>query len=239
MSRKVFITGVSSGLGWGLARQYLSEGAIVHGCSRREPADLAEGFPGRLVFRSVDLSREAEARAAVEELLVEAGAIDVAVLNAGILPEVRDLRDTPLATLREVMEVNVWSNKWLIDLLASRREPVRQVVAISSGAAVSGMRGWNAYSVSKAALNMLVKLYAAELPEIHFTAFAPGLIDSAMQDYLTGLPPDERFPPLEKLRRAKGTEAMPGPEEAGRRVAAAIPRLLKYPSGDYVDIRNM
>ena len=90
---------------------------------------------------------------------------------------------------------------------------IDQVIAISSGASQSGSRGWNGYSLSKAALNMLVKLYAGERPETHFTSLAPGLIDTAMQDYLTNLPEDSRYAPLEVLKAAKGTPKMPdGPD---------------------------
>ena len=46
---------------------------------------------------------------------------------------------------------------------------------------------------------MLIALYADEFPNTHFTALAPGLIDTAMQDYLTQLPPDPRYAPLERL----------------------------------------
>jgi len=39
---KIFISGVSSGLGYGLAKVYLAMGEEVYGCSRREPKDLVE-----------------------------------------------------------------------------------------------------------------------------------------------------------------------------------------------------
>ncbi|MFP4166836.1 MAG: SDR family NAD(P)-dependent oxidoreductase [Opitutales bacterium] len=236
MSDTVLITGVSSGLGYGLAKVFLERGARVYGCSRREPEDLvARG----MVFTSVNLANEAEGKRALKKLLAGAPALDLVVLNAGKLGRIRDMKDTPLDDLRDTMEINVWANKWLLDVLYEEAPGVKQVVGISSGASQSGSRGWNGYSISKAALNMLIKLYADERSETHFTALAPGLVDTAMQDYLTALPADERYPPLQKLKAAKGTDAMPDGETCARRLLAVFPRLLEHPSGAYVDIRKM
>ncbi|NBB79364.1 MAG: SDR family NAD(P)-dependent oxidoreductase [Verrucomicrobia bacterium] len=236
MAETILITGVSSGLGYGLADHYLNAGADVYGCSRGEPTDLvARG----LKFAPVDLSDESTGRAAFATLIEEASHFDLVILNAGKLGKIRDMKDTPLDDLRETMEVNVWSNKWILDELFTRDRRIDQVVAISSGASQSGSRGWNGYSLSKAALNMLVKLYAGERPETHFTALAPGLIDTAMQDYLTNLPEDPRYAPLEILKAAKGTPKMPDGQTCARRLIEAFPQLKHRESGEYADIRKL
>jgi NAD(P)-dependent dehydrogenase (short-subunit alcohol dehydrogenase family) len=149
------------------------------------------------------------------------------------------MQATPLADLRETMEINVWSNKWLLDSLFTKQRRIGQVVAISSGASQFGSRGWNGYSVSKAALNMLIKLYAGERCETHFTSLAPGLVDTAMQDYLTNLPADPRYEPLEILKAAKGTDQMPDGVDAARKLVKTFPSLLKIESGSYADIRKL
>jgi NAD(P)-dependent dehydrogenase (short-subunit alcohol dehydrogenase family) len=236
MPNTILITGVSSGLGHGLAKRYLNQGAKVYGCSRREPADLVNAG---LRFRSVDLADEHGGSKAVAALIREAPRFDCVILNAAKLGEIRDMADTPLEDLRETMEINVWANKWLLDTLFASGIPVKQVVGISSGASISGSRGWNGYSLSKAALNMLIKLYAGERPETHFTALAPGLVDTEMQDYLTNLPEDERFKPLEILKAAKGTEKMPDGETCARMLIEAFPKLLEQDSGEFTDIRKM
>ncbi|MGE9291299.1 MAG: SDR family NAD(P)-dependent oxidoreductase, partial [Puniceicoccales bacterium] len=154
------------------------------------------------------------------------------------LGEIRDMKDSPLEDLRDTMEVNVWANKWILDLLFDSAFSVKQVIGISSGASHSGSRGWNGYSLSKAALNMLMKLYAGERPETHFTALAPGLIDSGMQDYLTNLPADDRFAPLEILKAAKGTEKMPDGRTCAEKIVRLLPEILKRESGGFADIRK-
>ena len=236
MGLKVFITGVSTGLGHGLAKLYITQGATVYGCSRRAPDDLVEQG---LIFESADLADASAASQAVDRLLADAGDLDLVILNAGKLGEIRDFSDTPLADFRETMEINLIANKWLLDSVYAAGRKVEQVVAISSGASLSGDRGWNGYGVSKAALNMLIQLYANERTDTHFTALAPGLINTAMQDYLTGLPEDERYKPLAVLKAAKGTELMPDSDACAAKLVAAFPKLRDLPSGAYADIRKL
>jgi hypothetical protein len=60
-----------------------------------------------------------------------------------------------------------------------------------------------------------------------------------MQDYLTGLPADERYQPLAVLKAAKGTELMPSSDECAAKLVAAVPKLRDLPSGSYADIRKL
>jgi NAD(P)-dependent dehydrogenase (short-subunit alcohol dehydrogenase family) len=237
--RIVFITGVSSGIGEGLAREHLARGDRVFATARRTPAqDLLdeEGFR----FSAGDLTDEEQVAAIVDELLRLESRVDVAWLNAGSLGGIGDMRDQQLSDMRATMEINVWANKSVLDELFALQVPVHQVITISSGAAVNGNRGWNGYSISKAALNMLTQLYAAECPETHFTAFAPGLVDTAMQDQLCGMEPDPKFASLATLKAARGTERMPKPDEAARRLIARLDDLRTgHESGSFVDIRKM
>ncbi len=239
MSRNVLITGISSGIGAALAQACLERGDRVYGLSRREPpAALAQD---RFHFLSLDLSRFDEVPAGLGELLGEERRIDLAVLNAGVLGEIKDLRDTGLEELHRVMEVNTWANKILLDALFARDLEVRQVIGISSGAAVSGSRGWSAYALSKACFKMLLQLYAAERPTTHFCSFAPGLIDTAMQDYLCALPAEdcETYPSLPTIQAARGTESMPTPEQVAPTLLEAFEKVRAEPSGCFVDLRTM
>ncbi len=233
---RIFISGVSSGLGYGLAKVYLAMGDEVYGCSRREPKDLVEQG---LHFAGIDLNDAVAGKRSFCKLINDVPNFDLVVLNAGKLGQIRDMKETSLVDLRETMEINVWSNKWLLDCFFADERSIEQVVAISSGASQSGSRGWNGYSLSKSALNMLIKLYAGERSQTHFTSLAPGLIDTAMQDYLTSLPKDPRYKPLDILKAAKGTEVMPDGETCARRLIDMFPKLLQVESGSYADIRKL
>jgi NAD(P)-dependent dehydrogenase (short-subunit alcohol dehydrogenase family) len=176
-------------------------------------------------FRSVDLRDHEATQRVLAELLADVQQLDVVVLNAGILTTFGDMSERSLAELKEVMEINVWANKTVLDSVLATVRRVDQVVAMSSGAAISGNRGWNGYSVSKAALNMLVQLYSRENPDTHFFSLAPGLVDTAMQEYLCTHPVDDRYPALEAMRAKRGTSEMPTPEMLSERLITVFKRI--------------
>jgi NAD(P)-dependent dehydrogenase (short-subunit alcohol dehydrogenase family) len=236
-SGKVFITGNSSGLGLGFTQAYLQSGWEVYGLSRR-------GCPlshDRLHDIRCDAGRLDRIADALQQLLGDVETLDLVILNAGILGEIKEMTATSLQELNTIMDINVWSNKVMLDWLIARGILCRQVLLISSGAAVNGSKGWGGYSLSKATLNMLAKLYAPEMPASHLTALAPGLVDTAMQDYLCD--PErvdvERFPTLQKLRNARGSDAMPTPDQAAASIIAIVDRLRAHPSGSFLDIRTL
>lgn len=233
----ILITGISSGLGFGLAEYYLKRGNNVFGISRSKNKELVmnESFH----YLRQDVSDFAFLRQNVAVFLKDVQHLDLVILNAGILNEIKDLKETSLDEIEKVMNVNVWANKMLIDILTDEVKNIQQIVAISSGASVSGSRGWNAYSLSKATLNMLVSLYAKEFPEIHFCALAPGLIDTKMQDYIYGLPENEDYPVMKRLKSAKGTRQMPDVETAAKTVVEGIERAKNGESGVFLDVRKM
>lgn len=234
--KTVLITGVSRGLGYALAEAYLAKGWAVYGLSRQTPHDLVDRG---LKFVAADFQQAEPLGRALNTLIPHDRSLDLVILNAAKLGEIKDMVQVSLQDLRHTMEINVWANKVLLDGLLSAQRSVGQVIGISSGASINGHRGWNGYSLSKASLNMLIALYADEFPNTHFTALAPGLIDTAMQDYLTQLPVDPRYEPLERLKSAKGTELMPSPAQCAQRLISLFPKLLLLSSGAYRDIRQL
>ena len=127
----------------------------------------------------------------------------------------------------------------ILDWLIERALPVTQVVAISSGAAVNMSYGWGGYSLSKAALNNLIKLYAHEMPDTHLTALAPGLVDTAMQDYLCDEVDAGDYPSVQKLQDARGTERMPDADGAAQMLLDLLESLRDGESGQFVDVRDL
>jgi benzil reductase ((S)-benzoin forming) len=233
--RSILITGNSSGLGYGLTGQYLEQGWRVYGCSRRG----CHGLAGDLRDVRCDLADFEQVPGALQSLLGDAAGLDLVVLNAGILGTIQPLSATSMNELRHIMDINVWANKAVMDWLLAWGRPVRQVIMISSGAAVLGNKGWGGYALSKAALNMLARLYAHEFPDSHVSALAPGLVDTAMMDYLCVKPDPEEYPALQRIRDARDSGAMPGPPAAARKVASVVDRLREFPSGGFIDIRQI
>jgi len=227
------ITGTSSGLGRALAEVLMRRGWAVCGCSRRG-CDLPA-----VRDRCCDLTDEAGVPAALSGLLGGLERLDLAVLNAGVLGQIGHLSEAPLAEVKRVMDVNLWANKTVMDWLHAWGRPVDQVIMMSSGASVLGNKGWGGYALSKAALNMLARLYAHEFPRTHIAALAPGIIDTAIMDHLCEEADAQAFPALQRLREARGSSAMPDPTTAAERIVSVLPALRDWPSGRFVDIREI
>lgn len=228
----VFITGVSSGIGNALAKHYLANGHKVWGVSRRKTDIDSPDFK----HLSLDLTDYAKLEEDVPAF-VNGCDFDLVVLNAGVLGKIQPMAQADLSELKQTMEVNLWSQKVLLDALLKNCK-LQTVVAISSGASVNGNLGWSGYSLSKAALNMLIQLYAGEFKDTKFYALAPGLVDTAMQDTLWEVS-EEKFPSVKKLHDARGTDNMPRPESFAPRFEQALENLKRLESGSFADVRKM
>ena len=229
--QNILITGVSSGLGEALAKTYLENGDNVYAVGKTLPKKL-DHYP-HFFFFPYDLSETFMIRSTLEEFLAHRS-FNIVILNAGVLGEIKTLAQTELNDIKNVMEVNVWANKELIDTLNVHTQ-VKQIVGISSGAAVNGSKGWGAYSLSKSGLNMLLNVYAKELPDIHFTALAPGIIRTPMVEHIIDEVNDELFPSAKKLKESH----IQTPQEAANNLIAIFPQLLEYDSGSFLDVRTM
>ncbi|SFZ98820.1 Oxidoreductase, short-chain dehydrogenase/reductase family [hydrothermal vent metagenome] len=229
--RNILITGIGSGLGEALAKEYLNLGDKVFAIGRTFPKQFDHN--PHFFFFPYDLSKTFMINSEIKPF-IEGHTFDLVILNAGILGEINTLDKLDLEDIKEVMEINVWANKEIIDSL-SQNSTVKQIVGISSGAAINASKGWAAYTLSKAGLNTLLKLYAHELPNIHFTALAPGIIDTPMVRHIINKVDDTQFPSAKKLKNSY----IQTPTQAAKFLQMTFPKLLESESGSFVDIREM
>ena len=227
----VLITGIGSGLGEALAREYLEEGYQVYAIGRNFPKVL-DAHP-HFFFFPYDLSKTFMLKDTIKDF-VKGHIFELAILNAGVLGDIQTLQHTELTQIKEVMELNVWANKELIDTLTTF-STVKQIVGISSGAAVNGSKGWGAYSLSKSGLNMLLNVYAKELPDIHFTALAPGVIETPMVQHIINDVDETAYPSAKRLKEGH----IQTPTEAAKLLIHTFPKLLDYESGSFLDVRTI
>ena len=237
INKRVLITGTSSGIGYGIAKSLCERACDVIGVSRKD-SNLQGQFANYQHF-NIDLTNYKDLASEFEAVFQQNSTFDLVILNAGILGDIAPFQKQTIDLAKRVMDINVWANKALIDLFLEHKVGVKQWVAISSGAAKNGSAGWGSYSVSKAALNMLIQTYAAENKHAHFSALAPGLVDTQMQDYISSLPNNGDFPTIERLKQAKGTPNMPNVIDAGPILIRAMEKALDYESGVFLDIRTM
>jgi NAD(P)-dependent dehydrogenase (short-subunit alcohol dehydrogenase family) len=175
------ITGASTGLGRALAEDLSRDGwrTVVDARTAAELHEAAAGWPDAEV-RPGDITDEAHR---TELVAAAGGRLDLLVLNASSLGQtpLPPLAGYRLDELRAVLETNVVAALRLVQLaLPALRAAAGRVLAISSDAAVEGYPGWGGYGASKAALDQLVRVLAAEEPGVRAYAVDPGDIRTRM-----------------------------------------------------------
>jgi NAD(P)-dependent dehydrogenase (short-subunit alcohol dehydrogenase family) len=177
------VTGGSQGLGLALTRALAAAGwRVVTDARHADVLDAALG--GRtgvtaLAGDVADPAHRTELAAAVTRL----GRLDLLVHSASALgpSPLPPLADLPVADLERILAVNVLAPLALTQLLLDELRATRgTVVAVSSDAAVEAYPGWGGYGSSKAALDQLAAVLAAENPELHVYAVDPGDMNTAM-----------------------------------------------------------
>ena len=159
------VVGASRGLGLALVEEWLGRGWRVIATVRKPSDDLgglALRFPGRLEVETVDIALADQVRALRERL--GRRRLDVAFINAGIA---RAIEATPASISEtdflDMMLVNALSPVRTAEILRDL-VPTGGTIAIMTselGSIANAQDGWQLYSASKAALNMLMKKYAS------------------------------------------------------------------------------
>jgi NAD(P)-dependent dehydrogenase (short-subunit alcohol dehydrogenase family) len=197
------ITGASRGLGLALARSLAERGwRLVIDARGAEPLEAARAELARqteVVAVAGDVADEAHRRA----LIAAAGdRLDLLVNNASLLgPSPQpNLADYPLAELERVYRANVLAPIALTQLALPLLPPGGRILNITSDAAVEQYEGWGGYGSSKAALEQLTNVLAAEHPELRIYAVDPGDMRTQMQqDAFPGEDISDRPPPEESV----------------------------------------
>jgi NAD(P)-dependent dehydrogenase (short-subunit alcohol dehydrogenase family) len=224
--RTALITGASRGLGRALAHDLAHDHAAAGGwrvvADARTGTDLdraaagyrAAGAGAGLVPVPGDLTDPAHRR----DLAAAVGPrLDLLVLNASSLGQtpLPPLAGYDLDALRAVLEVNVIGALALAQsTLPALRAAAGRLIAVSSDAAVEGYPGWGGYGASKAALDQLARVLAAEEPGLRVYALDPGDMRTRMQaDAFPGEDITDRPEPetvLPALRRLIGGDLPSG-----------------------------
>ena len=156
---------------------------------------------------------DAAHRQALVGAAAEAGGLDVIVNNASILgPSPQPaLLDYPLDVLEQVYRTNVVAPLALLQAVRSQLKPEARILNITSDAAVEPYEGWGGYGSSKAALEQLSNILAAENPQWRVYWVDPG-----------------------DMRTQMHQEAFPGEDISDRPLPeTSVPGLIELITGDY------
>jgi NAD(P)-dependent dehydrogenase (short-subunit alcohol dehydrogenase family) len=182
----ILIVGASRGLGLALVEQFCSRDWHVIGTVRGTSAaldDLKARFPASLEEETVDIADEASIRGLHGRL--NGRTLDMLFVNAGIAKSIKDTPGTaPVQDFVDMMLVNAFGPIRLIEMFEDLVAPNGTIAAMSSElGSIAGNDGfWDLYASSKAALNMLMKCYAAHRPNDRRAKLivAPGWIQTDM-----------------------------------------------------------
>lgn len=221
--RTSLITGASRGLGLTLARELAGRGwrliinargaaALEAACEELAKRTDVIAIPGDVT--------ESEHRLELARAAHEAGGLDAVINNAGMLgPSPQpELLDYPLDILEDVYRANAIAPLGVLQAVRHSLKPGARVINVTSDAAREAYEGWGGYGSSKAALEQISNVLAAERPEWRVYWVDPGDMRTRMhQEAFPGEDISDR--PLPESSVAGFMELLEGSYESGRYVA--------------------
>ncbi len=207
VTRTALVTGASRGLGLALARRLAEDGwALIIDARGEEGLETARAELAKLtkVTAIAGNVMDPEHRRELAGAAREARGIDALVNNASILgPSPQpNLLDYPLGILEQVYRTNVFAPLALIQAVRDDLRPGARIVNVTSDAAVEPYEGWGGYGSSKAALEQLSNILAAENPGWRIYWVDPGDMRTRMHQ--------EAFPNEDISDRPLPEESVPG-----------------------------
>jgi NAD(P)-dependent dehydrogenase (short-subunit alcohol dehydrogenase family) len=188
--RVALVTGASRGLGASAAVALAKEGAHIIATARTEGGlaeldDQIKAVGGAATLVPIDI-RDFDAIDRLGLAIFERWKkLDILIGNAGVLGKLTPMAHVDQKMWDEVMGVNVTANYRLIrsmDVLL-RQSDAGRAVFVTSGLANKCWAYWGPYSISKAALEAMVKTYAAEVAttSLRVNCFSPGATRTGMR----------------------------------------------------------
>jgi NAD(P)-dependent dehydrogenase (short-subunit alcohol dehydrogenase family) len=184
------ITGASRGIGAAVAERFASEGAHVVLAARtvgglEEVDDAVRGAGGTATLVPLDLRDFIKIDELAGRLFDRWGRLDILVGNAAEFGVFSPLGHIDPATWAEVMDLNLTANWRLIRAMDPllRTAPAGRAIFVTSGVARGVFPYWGPYAVSKAGLEILVKIYAGEIAKTRARAnlIDPGVVRTRLR----------------------------------------------------------
>ena len=231
--RTAWITGASSGIGRELARQLARRGVRV-AISARSPEGLAETAAGqdRIEAFPLDVTDAAAVHDTLARITARFGALDLVILNAGIL-EPMGARDYSAGLAARAMAVNYTGITHALEPLLPRliAQGHGHVALVASMAGYRGLPSGAAYAPAKAAVIALAEVLRPELKAagVTLSVVNPGFVETPLTEvnpfpmpFLTSAPRAARRI-IRGLERRRFEIAFPWPLVASMKALRALP----------------
>ena len=188
LSKKIFITGATHGIGKATSELFCKQGWQVYGISSNLEDDRGKMMMQdnkNFIHQTIDVTKEEE----VAEYLQNIGPIDAAFNNAGIGITPQDIDKVDISEAQRVIEVNLKGTYIVTKAVTKYMMKKRKgsIINLSSVVGVAGNAGQCNYAASKAGIIGFTKSVAKELASrnIRANAVAPGFIETDMTAVLS------------------------------------------------------
>jgi NAD(P)-dependent dehydrogenase (short-subunit alcohol dehydrogenase family) len=224
------ITGGSRGIGAAVAERFASDGAYVVLAARtvgglEEVDDRIRAAGSSATLVPLDLRDFIKIDELAARIFDRWGRLDILVGNAAEFGVFSPLGHIDPATWNEVVDLNLTANWRLIRAMDPllRMAPAGRAIFVTSGVARGVFPYWGPYAVSKAALEMLVKIYAAEIAKTRVRAnlIDPGIVRTRLRARAFPGENPVRLPPPESVTDAFLALALPECTRNGEVVMAS------------------
>ena len=179
MSKTIFISGVTAGIGRAAAQRFAGDGWQVIGTGRRQ--ERLDALDAELGDAFRPLALDMRDTAAIARLADEVGAVDLLLNNAGLASPMDNLQDAEFAPLENVIETNITGlvalTRALLPGLIARRGAV---INLCSVAATYPYRGGAVYGGSKAFVRQFSLDLRCDLQGtgVRVTSIEPGMVET-------------------------------------------------------------
>ena len=223
------VTGGTGGIGFGIAKVLLQEGARVAVVGRdqrrgEEAASELRRVNDQVIYLKADVSKVEDVQRAVETCVAEYGHIDILCNNAA-MRKLHKVVDMPIEVWDSVIDTNLRAPLVFAKYSLPHMKAGGSIINIGSIAGVAGYIGGAAYCSSKAALVMLTKVLALECAEggIRANCIVCGAFPTQMFYEAGGDP--EKIAPMIPLKRVGDVE------EVGKAAAFLASEDSSYTTG--------
>ncbi len=231
MSKSVLVTGASGGIGQEIAKRLAADGlsVVLNYSGKPDEADKAvrdiKAAAGKAIAVKANISEEKDVKQLFERALSEFGHLDCVVHSAGIMP-LSPIIKNDVELFDKVIATNLRGTFLVLAQAAQHVADGGRILALSSSVIAKSTPTYGAYIASKAGVEGLIKVLAAELRgrNISVNAVAPGPVATPL--FLNDKSPEQ----IEQLSKIAPFERLGEPVDVARLVS-----FLVSPDGGWIN----